>query len=49
MLGTTYTFQLNVSNREGTTASVYVAYLFATVPETPSSGPNIVSYSSTSA
>jgi len=45
-LGTKYTFQLRVQNREGESLSVPVAYLFATIPTTPSSPPTILSISS---
>jgi hypothetical protein len=47
-LGTTYTFQLSVSNREGTAQSSLVTYLFAIPPVQPSAGPVILSTSATS-
>lgn len=45
-LGLSYTFQLYVTNREGTIQSPLITYLFATEPEMPSSGPEILSYTS---
>ena len=42
-----FTFQLLVSNREGTTASNLVEYLFAARPITPSNAPLVVDYNST--
>jgi len=40
-LGRSYTFQLFVVNNEGTTSSQLVSYLFASIPQTPSSAPVI--------
>lgn len=46
-LGLKYTFQLWVENREGATSSETVSYLFAAVPATPSSPPQVRDYTST--
>jgi hypothetical protein len=46
MTGYKYTFQLKVSNRDGTTASELIQYLFAAVPDIPSSAPVILEYNS---
>lgn len=47
-LGTTFTFKLGATNRQGSTESALVSYLFAVAPDKPPSGPTIVSASSTS-
>jgi len=46
--GRMYTFQLFVSNREGSTSSPEISYLYASNPDTPSSAPSVLEYSSTS-
>ncbi len=45
-LGTTYTFKLQASNRQGSVPSARVSYLFAVAPSKPPSGPAILSTSS---
>jgi len=45
-LGLTYSFKLSVTNRMGTISSPVVSYLFAVVPDTPSSAPTVLSTSS---
>jgi hypothetical protein len=45
--GKNFTFNLHVYNREGSTKSVDVTYLFATIPSQPVSAPTVVSFSST--
>ena len=46
-LGRTYSFILEAVNREGSATSSKVSYLFAVPPSQPSSGPTIVSTSTT--
>lgn len=46
--GRMYTFQLFVSNREGTSHSQEISYLYASNPEAPSVAPYVLEYSSTS-
>jgi hypothetical protein len=45
--GNRYTFQLFVSNREGTAQSPEISFLYASNPETPSTPPQLLEYSST--
>lgn len=45
-LGTMYTFKLYVTNSEGLVSSLPISFLFATEPETPTSAPIILEYSS---
>lgn len=47
-LGTTFTFKLGASNRQGSTESATVSYLFAVAPSKPPSGPTVVSSGSSS-
>ena len=46
--GRMYTFQLFVSNREGTSHSSEISYLYASNPESPNVAPQVLEYSSTS-
>ena len=46
-LGKTFTVQVVVSNREGTTSSPRASFLFAVEPSQPASGPQILTTSST--
>ena len=46
-LGTYYTFQLFVSNREGTASSSLITFLFAIEPSAPSVAPSLLDYTST--
>ncbi len=46
-LGKEFTYQLFVSNREGTASSKLVKYLFAIEPQNPSKAPLIIDYNST--
>lgn len=45
-LGTKYTFILYAYNREGSVASQKITHLYATAPQTPTNGPQILEYSS---
>jgi hypothetical protein len=45
-LGTKYTFKLYVTNSEGSVSSLPISFLFATEPETPTTAPTILEYSS---
>jgi|LauGreDrversion4_2_1035121.scaffolds.fasta_scaffold900807_2 hypothetical protein len=45
--GSMYTFKLFVSNREGTTSSSEISFLYASNPETPTNSPQLLEYSST--
>jgi hypothetical protein len=46
-LGTKYTFQVRVYNREGETISNSISYLFSTTPDKPNDPPQLVIQSST--
>ena len=45
-LGTKYAFQVRVYNREGETLGTLVSYLFSTIPDKPSTGPEVLIQSS---
>jgi len=47
-LGKKFRFVLHAYNREGMTSSVPISFLFSVVPETPSAGPEVLSFSSKS-
>jgi hypothetical protein len=47
-LGLKFTFILTAYNREGSTQSAPISYLFSTVPAQPSVGPQVLSFSSSS-